>query len=268
MKQTILIILLFLGVFHNPIFANDKDSIDIKIDKALQSSMLWLSEDSSHFKAETFIIYNYLERKFNAPSISNTEKYIENIEANKRKYPKLFPFLRLVQSDLKITKNQLQDISNPMNKLLAAAIWSDQVPLYDNYIEDMKHHLTLGDYYMTHVYFGIQFLKEHRNPICKTDKFKELEKESTRLLKIYVKDHPYPVDITIEALVFLAYTNQGEKLVTEEIINQILDIQLKNGAWYYSKDKKVEEQHTVILAMWLLYEYRYPEASKISWILK
>lgn len=248
-------------------FATTKDSLlDARIDNALQNALLWLTSDIDHFRPETYIVYRFLERKFNAPPAHNHEEYMEHAKKNEKRYHNIFPFLRLMQPQPPLTEEKMSTIKNERDKLLAAAVWSDVFELRPDYLEDIKYHLTLDGYYMTHAYFYLQFLREHQHPICETAEFKTIEQESIRLLKKYIEDHPYPGDITIESLCFLAYTGQGEGYVTEKMIEKVLDAQLESGAWYFSDQKQIEEQHTVILAMWLLYEYRYPNAPRIPWL--
>lgn len=248
-------------------FANTKDSLlNARIDNALQEALLWLTSDIDHLRPETYIVYSFLERKFNAPPAHNREEYMVHAKKNEKRYHNIFPFLRLMQPQPPLTEEQMSTIRNERDKLLAAAVWSDFFELRQDYLEDIKYHLTLDGYYTTHAYFDLQFLREHQHPICETTEFKAVEKEAIRLLKKYIEDHPYPGDITIEALCFLAYTGQGEGYVTEKMIKKVLDAQLESGAWYFSDLKQIEEQHTVILAMWLLYEYRYPNATRIPWL--
>ncbi|MCH2023219.1 MAG: hypothetical protein MK207_12140 [Saprospiraceae bacterium] len=237
-----------------------------RIDLALHKAIMWLVEDEENFKPETFIIYNYLERKFNAPPLYNHQEYMISMQMNERRFNAIYPFLRLIDSSATLTKERMAAINNPMNKTLAQAIWSDKFGLPTNYFETLKHDISIGGYKMTHVYFGLQFLLEHNSPICKTKEFLDLEKEALNALKNHIKEHPYPGDITIECLVFLAYTDKGEGYITSDLIEKILDLQLESGAWHYDEYRHVEEQHTVILAMWLLYEYRYPNALAINWL--
>ncbi len=248
--------------------AQQTPDLNTRIDSALHKAMLWLIEDPDKMHPETYVVYNLLERKFNAPPIANPEEFWKKAKKNERRYYNIYPFLRLIDPTLTITEQRLQEVYNDRDQVLVRALWANDIPLPKDFLNQLEWHLTLGGYYTTHAYLNMIFLREHKHPLCETEEFVTLEKKALNLVRKYVDDHPYPGDITIESLCFLAFTDNWEGYVTVENIEKVLKAQLKNGAWHFDEFRHNEEQHTVILAMWLLYEFRYPDAKHISWIPK
>jgi hypothetical protein len=241
--------------------------LDERVDEAIQKAIKWFTSDTEkNFLPHTFLLYSFLERKFSAPTIVNHVDYLENIRTKEKFYKPIQPFLRVIDSMAVLTAHDMVSIKSPVDKLLASAVWADKYKLPDNYINNLDFHLEQGRYNMTHVYFGIQFLREHNHPILKTKELIEIEKKALKYLKQLIAESDLE-DISIEAINFLTYRGEDKSYLTSDLIDNLLQKQLPSGAWYYSQEIQKEEQHTVILALWWLYEYRYPDAPYTTMIL-
>ena len=263
LKSIHIILILY---FVSSINAQENTLMD-SVDQAIQKATLWLVSDKDHLRPETYILYDLLERKFNAPPVCNKKEYFEYIQKDSVRFKKIYPFLRLAYPDIPFRNDIFRQIRNEMDLITLQPIWSDQIEIDTNTLfRTYREHLERGGYLMTHVFLNALFFREQNHEICRSPEFLQLEMTAEKKLRTYIVENPYPGDITIEAYCFLTFDDKINIKDYVSFIRKIVQIQLENGAWYYDQFRTVEEQHTVILALWLLYEFRYPDALNMKWI--
>ena len=261
----LLTLLLCILKLHSQAIAQE-NTLEDSIDHAIQKAIMWLVDDPSHLKAETYIVYELLERKFNAPPICNKEEFFASIQKDSNRFRKIYPFLRLAYPDIPYRDDIFSTIRNEMDLITLQPIWSDYLTVDTSTLfKSYRQHIERGGYLMTHVFLNCLLFREKNHSICREPELLRLEAIAERKMHEYIQQHPYPGDITIEALCFLSFADRVNLKDYTPFISKLVQVQLENGAWYYDQFRAIEEQHTVILALWLLYEYIYPETINMKW---
>ena len=241
-----------------------------KIDRAIEKGIQWLSQDADNLKVETFLLYSFLEKKFAAPAIFEKNYPAKFLTKKSIFHKKNYPFLRLAIPDLNIDAKDFQYVHSEMDRMTMLALWSDLFPIAEpeTYLQEMSEYVKKGGYMMTHVLLAMQFLQENKRPICQTPLFKQVKTEAIRAIQDLLINRKETDDLWIEAMAFLLYTKEDDCLINDFDVLRLLDAQQETGGWVYDVFQNKEDEHTVILAIWALYEYRFKGAAYVNWANK
>lgn len=265
MKAIFFLCLLFFCNYNNSLHAQSND-FEAEIDEAIQKAVIWFAKDKNNFNPSTFVLYHQLERKFDAPPVVNHSDYIKRIETEESWYKSMYPLIRFVSADKSIDPATVLNTKSKSTRLLGIAIWADVIKLPDTYLDEVTALSAKKRSKAIYVHIILQLLKQHQHSICQNERFIALEKLNLTLLQDQIRDFHPAHDRSLEALAFMLISGHGKDLLTKERVEIILKHQEPSGAWKFDSTEDQAEQHTTLFAIWLLYEYRYPNAKLVPWI--
>ena len=127
-------------------------------------------------------------------------------------------------------------------------------------VQKLKEGLLIGGYDLTHALISMHWLKQfdclEENAILEKE-IKELQETFWNKLPVMAKTEKNP-DLRYESIAIALHTNKKINLSDE--VQSILREQEKGGSWYNQGLSDASREHTTILALWALLEWRYPEA--------
>ena len=266
MKAVVFLSLLFFCSYKNNALQAQSSELEAEIDEAIQKAIIWFAKDKDNFNPSTFVLYHQLERKFGAAPIANHDAYIQRIETEESWYKSMYSLIRFVSADKQIDPTFVLTTKSRSTRLLGIAIWADVMDLPENYLDEVAALSAKKRSKAIYVHIILQLLKQHQHSICNNERFSALEKTNLQLLRDQIRDFHPAHDRSLEALAFMHISGHGKEFLTKERIETILKHQEPSGAWKFDTTEDQSEQHTTLFAIWLLYEYRYPNAKLVPWI--
>ena len=250
-----------------------QQDFNLRLDQAIQLGLSWMANHDSLINLEALIVFSYLERKFMAPAHFSVNTLLEKARSDPGSdFSTSLPFLRLVQQTSP-ESIRLDKISDNLDRITSRAIWADHFPLPDNYLQMVENESRQGGYFLTHTYLALVFMKELGHPLALETQFAALEKEMViamlkELNAAERNQNPFEAtDIYIETVALLLYGGQDSHISQNRVL-KILEAQKPDGGWFQDKNNQYANAHTTVLALWALYEYRFPEIGEAGWIVK
>jgi hypothetical protein len=239
------------------------------IDAALQ--FLLHHEEQQRPSWQVYALLHYLQRRFQLD-----EQYcIDNAfpEEHWPDYDREMAclFQRFTDTRYRIDPSLFPKEPKSLNRYLACALYCDQIPIDDMYIQQLvalyEKDCTRPEpgYIATHAIFAAQWLRELG---CDADYQAPLEglwARSADTLVDIVKREKVQTDLAFESIMLLYYTGHGER-VDPSWLDSLRSLQRPSGAWAYRPEDD-DDGHPTALALWVLLEHALPDAPKEPWLL-
>lgn len=236
-----------------------------KHDVSIKKSFEYIRERGGKFDASTGLFIGFLSKKFEQANIPKlTDVYDSMNIFNEHPSTKLYQ--RLVRSH-SISKEDIEQYraSIPLNRLqyiMLAGMYCDQVPLTDDFSQKVKQQTDLDGYFLTHAALSIHFTKCLKCPI--SDELKSIENQQIQLLKQLIETTDIQ-DLKYETIAILKLMRPHTQ-IKQEWVKEILDLQLEDGGWARVSQLKTSNDHTTLLALWVLLESKYPKVKPVCMV--
>lgn len=236
-----------------------------QVQTAIDNGLAWMKKNKKKMTLESYLIYNYLERKFDAPEVVKRDKLMADIKES-GEYEKRKIYMRLIEAGT-ATAEDLKTARGRIDGFTSKALWCDQVELPEGYLQYLDTTYVLTGYYVSHTYLALQWMKENAHPLTRSREFRVLEQRvRTGFLDEFARTQ-FADDLYIEMVAFLQYAGAG-RYVNDDHIKMVMLSQKKDGGWMHGADRKEANMHSTALALWALYEFIYPEKKDLNWIVK
>jgi hypothetical protein len=223
----------------------------------------WYGLQQAHF----FLMTDIIHRRFGVAAFAGSrQRYLATL--NPDASAGLRVLARIVDPSVRVTEADLNKLPVSYDRLTGPAVHCDYIPLGEAYANDVREALTrshpaAGQYWITHALFAAACLRDLG---CSGVLSAELEERIViASAGVIDSNHSEIGDVEIEAAAFLHYFGQGDR-VPAGFIDGLLKAQLPDGGWARHTASPSREReadfHSTALAVWLLGELLYPEASE------
>jgi len=264
MYSKIIITILSLVVLGNFTCKKQYKVKDLVIDKTVR----YIEEKGTDFELSTGLFLNYLTQKFPQERIPQFEGIYGSLDVFENEaYAKQQLYQRLVNPNYRISVSALVNYTknNPTEDLqyvMLAGMYCDQIPLTDLYWEKIKAQNALGGYFLTHAILSLHFLSCNQCEV--SNKLSKIKKEQALQLQKLIETTSI-IDLKYEAIAILKLVAPQTR-IKEEWVTQIIENQYKNGAWSANPGRQAPNDHTTLLALWVLLESKYPKVKSVCMV--
>lgn len=214
---------------------------------AIRNADGYLTRIQKALRMDVALFSQFHRRKFGVPAFPFHMMH---------KFRELAVYMRIVDAEALVTTEEIEELTSPIDRLLAAALHCDYLPLPDAYLENLGTATRAGGYALTHAVMATKWAVE--NGGLKPDQLADLTRLQTKLLIDLIEQETSNNDLRIEAIAFLYYSGNGQH-VREEWVRQVVATQNPDGGWSQTTASKGKShQHTTQLGLWLLLEHQFP----------
>jgi hypothetical protein len=170
----------------------------------------------------------------------------------------MYVFRRIANYDNPLQAEDLQALSNNLDRLTAPALYCDRLGLPADYPARLEQAVTSGNYMLTHALLAWIWIQENDCEAPLRDGFIE---DMYRANAALINDDSVVDDIELEAAAFLYLAGQGA-LVDDAFVERVIAVQNYDGGWpdtRYNLDDS--DWHSTILGLLLLLHVEYPDDS-------
>jgi hypothetical protein len=170
----------------------------------------------------------------------------------------LYVFRRIADHDNPLHAEDLQALSNNLDRLTAPALYCDRLGLPADYPARLEQAVNSGDYMLTHALLAWIWIQENGCEVQLPDGFiKDMYHANAAL----INDDSVVEDIELEAAAFLYLAGQGA-LVDDAFVEQVIAVQNSDGGWLDTRNNLGDSDwHSTILGLLLLLHVEYPADS-------
>jgi hypothetical protein len=212
------------------------------------------------------LMLNVLYRQFGIAAFNDSlKRFDEVLEANPEPINRVFR--RIADCNTTIVNSDLNYVTDQLDRLTVPALYSDTLPLPDDYTARMTDALSSGIIYaqqstknsgcylLTHALLATIWLDNNNCSVNLPEGFKSTLYQTNAGL---IGDGLIVNDIQLEAAAFLYEAGQGG-LVPKFFINNVVASQYVDGGWALSQDNpSISDWHPSILALIILLHVEYP----------
>ncbi|OFY87615.1 MAG: hypothetical protein A3F72_13545 [Bacteroidetes bacterium RIFCSPLOWO2_12_FULL_35_15] len=236
------------------------DSIKKAIDKSVN-----FFKNKDKIDAQSYLILDYLIRKYEIP-LSIDKSKVKNA-FNENGLNSSFDFFYGIIEPEAIKTVVPDTFNNPMEQSLIRALLCKEKPVDEKFLDFLEAQINSGGYQLTHAVIALIWLRENQC-IINEKRTKGMINTSINLLLELAKKERYNTDIGIEAMAVLCYSGNYKK-IKPFMISEVLKVQKANGSWAHSPETTITDEHTTILAFWLLLGVEYHRLNPaVKWIVK
>ncbi len=222
-------------------------------------------QDEGKMDPQAYILMDYLIRKFELDFKIDMEKLNRSFNEMSQ-HISLHFFYRIIEPKTPVKCEQLDAVNKNEWCLLKPLLCAEK-KVENNFLEFLDEQICKGKYWLTHVVIGLKWLKEKQ---CFENEIKidEMISKSIPLLDELAKNENCNTDLGIEAMAVLCYVGKTY-LIEMCAIEEVLKVQRTDGGWGYKPTDGTSDDHTTVLALWLLSEIEYADKNpSVKWIVK
>jgi hypothetical protein len=239
-----------------------------RVDNAISRAIAWLSESlSDDWRADAAALLGFLDRKFTVPGLSELAEtarhQFDPCAAEGQGFPTTY--FRLIEPGKFPKPEEIHAIPGLTGRVVAQALHCDWLPLDAEFwpaLENMARH---GGYGLTHAMLASRWIEENGCTVT-TERDKALEDNWTGQLSHLMDGKDIPTDLRAEGLAMIFYAGKGP-LIGARSIEPLLGAQEPDGGWALNSDHPKSHAHATALALWVLLEFRYPNAPHVPMIV-
>jgi len=208
------------------------------------------------------LFMDLMHRRFGVPEFADAlKRYDEEIARRPKEAPVLRVLRRAGDANNPIQPDDWDHVLIHTDRLLASALYCDQLGLPPSFAEVLAKGVRAGGYHATHALLAWIWVQDNRCELTVPDGFVE---EMYRAVAAILEDRPTMVnDLKLEAAAFLCLARQGAR-VDPRFILHVVSIQRADGGWGQLDEvdpAKPDESswHSTILALLLLLHVKFPK---------
>lgn len=262
-RSVSLAVFLFLPFGMAGMSLNAQKNDSLQLENSIGRAIAYLNNriDSNKIYYLITPLLTPLKEYYNLP-ISDQIEFVQNRQMKESEKKTLCLYSALFRFKSRKENNAI--LHTKWNGIEALNLYS----LYCNKILSRKDFLTLFDsslalngYELTHAYLATLIIKRTKC-ICKKENLK-LEKRAWENLKkmIPIINQSEFSDLDIEVMALALYGHEIES-ISPELISKLLALQNMDGSWSLSNNtSKLFKDHSTVLALWALLEWKFKEDS-------
>lgn len=231
-----------------PAAAQPVDSLILKTHRAVARGLAYFSSPRRVLDTDAVLLHAYLKDRFNLPVLVKAEAVLAQVRADST--GQFHMFLRLAEPA--VCRMDFLDAGGG-NELALAGVWYDELPEPELLMQRIGEAELNEPYQATHALWAMAMAQQCFRAELDTAVEKELVERNRAIIN---GQRPLWNDVAIEALAMLQYHDTGY-VPPPEYIEEIIGLQNLDGSWnWVPNDKSSESQHTTILALWALLQYK------------
>jgi hypothetical protein len=241
------------------------DTLQPKLIAAQKKAVSFLTQ-KEHLKSQNLLlIIEYLQRAYDLQISVNATDLLHRAPVYEDEKQQMRYFGKLYGVHNKITKREI----TAQHGLIQLMAWSINADVYKPdgvYSKEIWRYSEAKGRDITHAALCLAWIKEQhmQKYIANYD---SLERYQVLELQTLAQNEDYSSDTGLEALVGLIRLGYSS-LIKDEYIVEILNAQLKDGGWpQMTQDDTSSNEHTTILALWVLLNRQHQGIAKTKWIL-
>jgi hypothetical protein len=245
--------------------ANNADTTELKAEKAERGAISYLNKSSIGKSQNLVMIVEYLQRVYGMQSAVNAKKILKSPPVYDDEKEQMKFFAKLYGGHTAIGKNDIV-AQKGLIKLMA---WSINTELYKpdkEYSEMLWSYSSVKDRNLTHAALCLAWIKEQGAQKYVRDA-DSLERYQVAQLLALALEEGYSSDTGLEALAGLIRLGRSS-LIRPEWIEKIIAAQLPDGGWPILKQETISNDHTSLLADWILLDYLHHGKVNSIWIAR
>jgi hypothetical protein len=205
------------------------------------------------------LMLDVMYRRFGIAEFADSlQRYDQVMTEYPEQGPMLRVFRRIADHDNPIQSEDLQNVSEDMDRVTIPALYCDRLGLPDNYPEMLGEAARTGGYLLTHALLALIWIHENGLEVPMSDSFVESIYLATAAL---ISKDSLVNDLELEASAFLYLAGQGA-LVNDTFVERVIAAQNYDGGWLYSSNKPGESYwHSTVSGLLLLLHMEYPANS-------
>ena len=242
-------------------------SVSTKTDISIQKTLNYIEKKGSNFELSTGVFLDYLHLKFpeeNIPSFLEVYGDLKVFDKEEAKTTRLYK--KLVDKnfifDTNIAEYQENTPINNLQYLMLNSLYCNQISIQDDFFQKIDKQNALGGYFMTHAVLAIHFLEA--NQCTHQQDLRSIKQTQSKLLKKEI-DKPSSNDLQYEAIALLKLIHPATS-ITPQWVQSIIQAQQEDGGWQRVKSKQKTNDHTTLLALWVLLDSKYPKRQSYNLI--
>lgn len=244
----VLVLAITLLVAPKATVAQATDAFSTEIHKAVKLGQRYFANPQRPTDPDAVLIYSYLKDRFNLPPLAQAEKTLEDIRADST--GQVHMFLRIVEPQA--CRMDFLD-EDKGNELALAGVWYDELPDTNLLMQRIGQADWNDPYIATHALWAMAMARHCFGARPDTAVERRLVQ---RNMEVMEAKRPIWNDVAIEALAMVQY-HDTSYVPPKEYIEEILSLQNRDGSWNWEPgDDKPGSQHTTILALWALLQYK------------
>lgn len=171
---------------------------------------------------------------------------------------------RFLEPNHPMTQETILAHGNPINQMLAAALYCDRIPLPPSYADSLRDMNRMGGLFVTHGVMATGWAVE--NGCIEPDAVPEdiAVGQLQGLLAIEHAPGARAHDLGVEALACLYYAGRSD-VVEEAWVDELVSLQRPDGGFSDGGPDQPSNHHTTALALWVLLEHDYP-GRQVPWL--
>lgn len=231
-----------------------------QLDKAIDKAMDYLSNPNTEIDLQSLFLYQYVQRKFDLPKISD-----ESLQDKISEQHTFYPFLRLVPGvNPKVDSTIFAKVKSDIDRLTLRSIYCDMYDVLPSISDSLLEASKKGKYTLTHALWSIQLLEE-QGCFKRLNNANQTKKAVVDKVVSLVENAGFKDDIAIEAMCFL-YGIGKASLIRPEWINIMVSHQATDGGFFRTPKNSLTNSKTTILALWCMLEFKTGGKKKEHWI--
>ena len=233
------------------------DTLIIQVHRAVARGLSYFSSPCRTLDPDAVLLHAYLKDRFNLPKLVKAERVLAAIRADSTS--QFHKFLRLAEP-MRCRMDFLD--ADGANDVAAVGVWYDELPDRSLFMERIRDVEWSEPYQVTHALWAMAMVRNCFHAEVDTAVERRLVEHNLAIMK---SNRPLWNDVAIEALAMAQY-NDTAYVPPQEYIQEIIALQNLNGSWnWVPNDPTRESQHTTILALWALLQYKpleWPESPR------
>jgi hypothetical protein len=230
--------------------AQDPDTVVVKARAAIERGLAYFNHPSLKPDPDAVLLHTYLKDRFGLPELGYARSMLSRIRSDSTS--QLYMFLRLAEP--RPCEMHFLDPNGPDDVSLAG-LWYDELEEPSLLMERIREIAWTWDepYVVTHSLWAMAMAQHCFQAELDT----AVERQLVGLNRaIMARSRPLWNDVAIEALAMAQY-HDPSFVPPVEYVQEIIDLQNPNGSWnWVAGDATTESQHTTILGLWALLQYR------------
>jgi hypothetical protein len=205
------------------------------------------------------LMLNVLHRRFGITEFKDSlQTYDEQLLSNPEN-ALLRVFRRMADySNSMVQPTDFKAVTSDIDRLTVPALYSDRLPLPDNYLSMLTDAENSGDYLLTHALLATIWLQDNHCSLQMPLNFEESLYQANAAL---IGNGSIVTDLEGEAAAFLYLAGQGT-LVNDAFVQRVVATQNYDGGWSPSSNTTDSSNwHTSVLALTLLLHIEFPASS-------
>lgn len=236
------------------------DSIRNAINKSIN-----FFKNKKNIDAQAYLLLDYLIRKYEIPFSVDTSDI--NKAFNKNLNYTFQIFCKIIDPKIKLPVNIPDTFNNPMDQCVLRAFLCSERPVDEKFLDYLSEQIKTGKYPLTHAVIALQWLKE-KQCMMNEKRINELIHNSIQPLLHLAAAEKYSTDLGIESMAVLCYSD-NQKKIKRYMISKVAEAQKENGAWGHEPKSDFSDEHTTVLALWLMLSIEHPHINpSTKWIVK